>query len=461
MCRLYRWRIVAVPCLVTAFSLVGLATQADEAPLVPVTREEMKKVLEQSKKAKPRLPLPAADGQDSTNPGNRPVVNNGRMRQLYLPPELRGADFFRGPDPAMTLTGTFKTELFWIVSRANNCIYCLGHQEIKLASSGLSEDQIAALDLNWSQFSPAEQAAFAFTRQITLAPHTVNDDSIAELKKHFSESQVLEILFTVANNNATNRWTGGLAIPQEENGSALLRAVGQGATLRNFSTFLTPTSEQFAGRPSKVAPLGSVEPQQQSAPACLPPRPDSPSREEIETALTACRKRPPRLTLVEEAKARELLPDDWPKGPLPQYVRLLAHFPKAGPARVISLRAAAEKGALSPRLKAQIAWIAAREDRAWYALGHAKARLKTLGLDEQEIHTFDKDSTKLSPAERSAFALVRKLALSPALVTDSDVAELRTHFKDQEVAELIYHVCNAAFFNRLTEAAGLQLEDTE
>ena len=43
--------------------------------------------------------------------------------------------------------------------------------------------------------------------------------------------------------------------------------------------------------------------------------------------LEAARKRTPRLPLVDEAKARALLPEDWPKGTLPQWVRLLANFP--------------------------------------------------------------------------------------------------------------------------------------
>ena len=49
------------------------------------------------------------------------IINNGRMRKLYLPPEVLGGGFLREPDPAMTLDNTFKTMFFWIVSRANNC----------------------------------------------------------------------------------------------------------------------------------------------------------------------------------------------------------------------------------------------------------------------------------------------------------------------------------------------------
>jgi hypothetical protein len=116
--RTYPWGLLALTLLPAA-----AAAQPDQAPAVPVTRVEMKRSLEDSKKAKPRLPLPALTEEERKALGGRPVVNNARMRQLYLPEELREADFFRGADPALTLDNTFKTELFRIVSRANNCLY--------------------------------------------------------------------------------------------------------------------------------------------------------------------------------------------------------------------------------------------------------------------------------------------------------------------------------------------------
>src|SRR6202000_765557 len=51
----------------------------------------------------------------------------------------------RNSDPNMPLDYPFKTELFWIVSRTNNCQYCLGHQESKLLAAGLKEEEIASL----------------------------------------------------------------------------------------------------------------------------------------------------------------------------------------------------------------------------------------------------------------------------------------------------------------------------
>jgi hypothetical protein len=113
------------------FSLVVLgiagpsAWAAEPAPerTVPATRPEMKKLLEELKKSNPRLPLKPLTAEEKKKQGNRPVVNNGRLRQIYLPAELRTQGYSRDPDPNMTLDDTFKVMLFWLVSRGNNCHY--------------------------------------------------------------------------------------------------------------------------------------------------------------------------------------------------------------------------------------------------------------------------------------------------------------------------------------------------
>src|SRR5947209_2801904 len=112
-------------------AVLALAVPAGAAgpPTVPATRTELKQVLEDSKRATPRLPLPPMTAQEEAQAarGDWSVVNNGRMRKHYLPPEFVGAGFTREPDPGM-LDYAFKTKLFWIVSRINNCTYCMGHQ---------------------------------------------------------------------------------------------------------------------------------------------------------------------------------------------------------------------------------------------------------------------------------------------------------------------------------------------
>ena len=78
----------------------------------------------------------------------------------------------------------------------------------------MKEDEIAALDGEWSAFTPAEQAAFAFARKLTYEPHRLSDADIDALRKHYTDLQILEMIMSMAGNNSTNRWKEGVAVPQ-------------------------------------------------------------------------------------------------------------------------------------------------------------------------------------------------------------------------------------------------------
>ncbi|WP_165229559.1 carboxymuconolactone decarboxylase family protein [Aquisphaera insulae] len=437
-------------------ALLALATSApaavaaadDGGPEVPATRPELKAFLEASKKNVPRLPMPPLSPADqekmasaSWSSADWSVYNNGRMRKYYLPAELADVSVLRGDDPAMTLGNRFQTMLFWIVSRANNCTYCMGHQESKLSAAGMVDDQIAELDGDWSSFPARDRAAFALARKLTYEPDHLGKPDIDALRPYFKDVEILEILNAVANFNSMNRWTGALRIPQEEH-----------------RVYLTPTAERFRELMSRQAPLDPQD--RKSGRICAKPaaRPPLESRAEVEAALASCRGREPRLPLASGDAARAVMKDD-SAGPVPAWVRLLAAFPKAGPARVRLHRASETKGVLDPLIRAQIAWIAARNDRAWYALGHARARLLALGQDDDAIYRLDRaDLDDLPARRRSVFSLARKLTVDPAFVADADIQAIRSHFPDREVAEIIFQVTEAAYFDRLTEAAGLPLE---
>ena len=163
--------------------------------------------------------------------------------------------------------------------------------------------------------------------------------------------------------------------------------------------------------------------------------------------------------MVNEAKAREILGGDWTdRSPLPQWVRLLAYFPKDGKARILSGKSATEKGDLSPLLKAQVSWIIARQDRAWYAVGEARQRLKVLGQSDDQIFKLDGDWSEFSGSDRAMFVLAHKLAASPIVLTDSEVNQALKLTSPRDVVQLISYTPDRASFNRMTEAAGLALE---
>jgi alkylhydroperoxidase family enzyme len=348
-------------------------------------------------------------------------------------------------DPSMTTEWAFRTMIFWVVSRSNNCIYCMGHQESSLPMVGVTEDRLAAMDGDWSEFTLAERAAFALTRKLTVAPHTISDADIDAVRRYYTDLQVLEFTALVAGFNAMNRWTGPLRLTQED-----------------FRLFLTPTSLKYESIITKVGPV----PRGATGVSCTPaasPRPAPEPREAVEAKWAECRRRKARFPLVEEKAARALLPEGAFRdgAPLPNWVRLLVNFPKAGPVKVAQLQTSEFKGNLPARLKAELAWVSARADRAWYALACARDRLRAAGLDDDTIFAIDEASgSAFTPAERAAFAFARKVTVDPALIDDTDFDALRKFYNESEIAEMLFHVNHAVFFNILTEAAGLPLDDT-
>src|SRR5438270_129711 len=80
-------------------------------------------------------------------------------------------------------------------------------------------------------------------------------------------------------------------------------------------------------------------------------------------------------------------------------------------------------------------------------------RLKALGFSDDAIFALDDPEKIESPSDREVAKFARTLAVDPALITDDDVARLRKLFDDKRVAEIVHQGTQAAFFDRLTEAA--------
>ncbi len=324
----------------------------------------------------------------------------------------------------------------------------------------MTEDEIAALDGDWAKSTPAERAAYAYARKVSYEPHKITTADIDGLRKHYTDLEILEMTLSIAGNNSINRWKEGAGIPQSHDGGGFAKRAKKPMPKDRplpIETYLTPTSDQYKSKVTKVAPF-EASAGNALAGVAVCQRPVLETREEVEQALAAARKRTARLPLVDEVKARARLPEDWPAGPLPQWVRLLANFPRDGVRQITSVHSAEEKGDLRPLLKAQVSWIIARQDRAWYAAGWAKRRLTQLGWSDDQIYKLDGSWNEFTPAERAMFTLAKNLAASPIVLTDADVAEALRQTSPRDVVQMIRYVTNRASFDRITEAAGLQLE---
>ena len=91
---------------------------------------------------------------------------------------------------------------------------------------GFSEDLIEAIQedyLNSDHFSDAEKAAMRWAEVLTNKEYQAapgkppqNGPAMAELRKHFSDAQIIEITFVSGFFNFWNRFTDGLQIDIEE-----------------------------------------------------------------------------------------------------------------------------------------------------------------------------------------------------------------------------------------------------
>ncbi len=93
-------------------------------------------------------------------------------------------------------------------SQINGCAYCLDMQSIDARAAGESEQRLYTLDA-WREtpfFSERERAALAWTEAVTLISQThAPDDVYAEMQKHFSEKEIVDLTLVAAMINLWNR----------------------------------------------------------------------------------------------------------------------------------------------------------------------------------------------------------------------------------------------------------------
>ena len=69
--------------------------------------------------------------------------------------------------------------------------------------------------LNWRDstlFSPAERVALEYAERITYTDRTVDDAFFAEVRKHFTEPQIVELTAAVAMENFRSKFNPALCV---------------------------------------------------------------------------------------------------------------------------------------------------------------------------------------------------------------------------------------------------------
>ena len=87
-----------------------------------------------------------------------------------------------------------------MASTAAGCRYCQAHEAADALAHGVASERVADV---WAfqtspHFDAAERAALRFARDAALVPNAVTDGHFEELRAHWDEGQIVELLATVS-----------------------------------------------------------------------------------------------------------------------------------------------------------------------------------------------------------------------------------------------------------------------
>jgi AhpD family alkylhydroperoxidase len=98
----------------------------------------------------------------------------------------------------------------------NECHYSAQHHLASSRRTGLTgEDWQALKSGNYSRYSEKERAALIYVEKLTRAPHEIKQADFDELKKHYSEPELVDIHMLAGLANLNDRATDPLGLQLE------------------------------------------------------------------------------------------------------------------------------------------------------------------------------------------------------------------------------------------------------
>ena len=112
----------------------------------------------------------------------------------------------------------FKRLIAHVASRTAGCQYCMAHTAGGALLFGVDPKKVEAIwDFRVSPlYSEAEKVALDFAIAAASQPNGVTEAMFAEMRKHWSETQIVEIAAVVAVFGFLNRWNDTMGTPLEE-----------------------------------------------------------------------------------------------------------------------------------------------------------------------------------------------------------------------------------------------------
>lgn len=134
--------------------------------------------------------------------------------------------------PEREVSGELKQLVFTIASLSSGCRHCQSHGAYHLHKIGVSNERIQAI---WSfetsdLFTDAERAAMRLAMSAGVSPNLTQPENFAEMREHFTDIQIIEILAVISVGGFLNRWNDTIATVTDQESidfaDKVLRPVG-------------------------------------------------------------------------------------------------------------------------------------------------------------------------------------------------------------------------------------------
>jgi uncharacterized peroxidase-related enzyme len=120
------------------------------------------------------------------------------------------------------VTSELKRLIGYVTSRVAGCQYCQAHTIRAAQRYGGSDERLDAI---WEfrsspLFTDAERAALEFAIAASSIPNAVDDEIASNLREHWDDGEIVEILGVVALFGYLNRWNDSMGTTLEEPAAA-------------------------------------------------------------------------------------------------------------------------------------------------------------------------------------------------------------------------------------------------
>ncbi|HJO72774.1 MAG: carboxymuconolactone decarboxylase family protein [Rhodospirillales bacterium] len=104
-----------------------------------------------------------------------------------------------------------------VVSKLNECEYCVAHHNPRLVRLGLAPETVAGiLEPDCPGLDEVERLVRDYAMQVTNRPQAIDEALFAELKKHFNEAEIVELTLRTTLCGFFNAFNDALEIEMEE-----------------------------------------------------------------------------------------------------------------------------------------------------------------------------------------------------------------------------------------------------